>query len=105
MKNKTTHLQRFKAGPPKLSRLNTYRSSFSPDISANYKMILELYYLNKQQSARKDLRYQRLGAGKRVTVAKKPSFSISNAIASFYEESLLLLKKLKPKFAMATINE
>ena len=104
MKNRT-HLKRFKAGPPKRARLNIGRKRFSPDISANYKMILEMYCLNKQAVAKKDLRYQRLGISKRVSVAKKPSFSISSVVTSFYEESLLLLKKLKPKFAMATVTE
>lgn len=105
MKNRTTHLRRFKAGPPKRARLNISRKSFSPDISANYKMILEMYCLNKQAVAKKDLRYQRLGISKQVTASKKPAFSISAVVTSFYEESLLLLKKLKPRFAMASVTE
>lgn len=104
MKNKNTQLRRFKAGTPKSAGLNSSRKNFSPRISTNYKMMLELYCLNKKEAASKGLKYQRLGA-RTVSSTAKPAFSISAAIVSFFEESFLLLKKVKPRMAMATVTE
>lgn len=105
MRNRSTQLRRFKAGPPKGARLETGRKTFSGDISTNYKIMLELYCINKEAMAKKDLRYQRLTTRKPAQTIFKPAFSISAAMTSFFEESLLLLKKLKPKLAMATVTE
>jgi len=106
MKNNITHSRRLKAGRPKTAGLNTTRRSFSPGIATNYKKMLELYCINKEEaSAKKDLKYQRLNVRKSVRPAAKPSFSIAAAIISFFEESLLLLKKLKPRMAMAPVSE
>jgi hypothetical protein len=104
MRTNTTHLGRFKAGPPKSTALNARRKTFSPNISTNYKMMLELYCINKEAKAKKDLRYQRASRPKAARATERPVFLITTVI-SFFEESLLLLKKLKPKFAMATVTE
>jgi hypothetical protein len=104
MRNNTTPLRRFNAGRPKGGGLNPGRKTFSPKVSTNYKMMLELYCINKEANSKKDLRYQRSATRKRVNTAEKPAFLITTVI-SFFEESLLLLKKLKPRFAMATVAE
>ena len=104
MRNNSTHLRRFTAGPPKKPGSNTVRKTFSPNISTNYRMMLELYCINKESTSKKDLRYRRLGVRKPVRSAEKPVFVMTTVIA-FFEESLLLLKKLKPKFAMAAVTE
>lgn len=106
MRNNITPLRRLKAGRPKNAGFNTTRKNFSPAISTNYKMVLELYCLNKKEvSAKKELKYPRLRRHKRVSTTVKPSFSILAAVISFFEESLLLLKKLKPGMAMETVTK
>ncbi len=106
MRNNITPLRRLKAGKPKSRGLKTSRRNFSGSISTNYKIMLELYCITKEESsAKKVLKYQRLGKSKSVSGTVKSSFSISTAVISFFEESLLLLKKLKPGFAMATVTK
>ncbi len=106
MRNNITSLRRLKAGKPKNEGLNTNRKNFSPAISTNYKIVLEIYCLNKKKvSEKKELKYQRLGRRKSVNTTVKPSFSISAAVISFFEESLLLLKKLRPGMAMETVTK
>src|SRR4051812_7528196 len=106
MKNNSTGLRQLKAGRPKTVANDSSRKSFSTGASTNYKMMLEIYCINKKEaSGKKDLKYQRIGVGKRSSSGVKPSFSIATVIISFFEESLLLLKKLKPRIAVTAVSE
>ena len=106
MKNNSAGLRQLKAGKPKTVVNNNSRKSFSADVSTNYKMALEIYCINKQEvSVRKELKYQGINLRKRDVSNVKPSFSIATAIISFFEESLLLLKKLRPRIAVTAVPE
>ena len=106
MKNNRTGLRRLKAGRPKTIANDSSRKRFSTGVSTNYKMMLEIYCINKKEaSGKKDLKYQGVGLAKRGGSSVKPSFSISAAVISFFEESLLLLKKLKPRIAVTAVSE
>jgi len=105
MRNKNTSIRIPKAGRPKRAG-NKNRKTFSPGISANYRIMLELYCINKKEAvAKKELKHQRLRLRRSVNPAQKSSYSITAAIISFFEESLLFLKKSKPGMAMAAVTE
>lgn len=105
MRNNTTYVRTFNAGRPK-SGINTARKRSSSNISTNYKMMLELYCINKKEVlASRQLKYQRLHERRSASTTAKPAFSLSAAIVSFFEESLFLLKKPKPQIVMATVAE
>lgn len=106
MRKNITPLGRLKAGRPKTTGLKTHRKNYSSGISTNYKIMLEIYCINKKEAgAKRELKYQSLGVRKSVSRTVNPSFSIRGAISSFFEESLLLFRKLKPRMAMATVTE
>jgi len=105
MKENKTHAKRLKAGRPKTPGLKKRTTSLS-GVSTNYKIMLELYCINKKEGLHKDeLKYHAVGVRKGATAEARPSFSIAATILSFFEESLFFLRKSKAGMAMATVTE
>jgi hypothetical protein len=102
MAKKDQYSRRFTAGRPRV--LTTSRRS-SSTLAVNYKMMLEIYCINKRNAIKKPLSCERALLHPSISTTVKPEFSISSALVAFFEESFLLLKKLKPRFAMATVSE
>lgn len=102
MGKKDQHIRRFTAGRPRVLRTSRRSSS---TIATNYKMMLEIYCINKKNAAKRSLTCEKARLHPSVSTTVKPEFSISSALVAFLEESFLLLKKLKPRFAMATVSE
>ena len=107
MKKNTTQPGRLRAGIPKTVGLNSHRKSFSPNVSTNYKLLLEIYCINKKEAdMKKELKpHSVIRRRSPARTIKKPSFSVTTTVISFFHESLLLLKKMKPGIAMATVRE
>ena len=103
MRRKTTQLRNFKTGKPKNPGLKTNRSREVRGIVTNYQLMLQIYYLTKkEQATKKELKYEKLYAGKSIPATSKPSYSISATIISFLNDSLLFLKKVRPGVAVVT---
>jgi len=69
-------------------------------------MMLELYCINRKELfVKKELTYITTSRPKPASLRIKAAFSVTAAVASFFEESLLLLKKLRPGLAMEAITK
>ncbi|MEJ7678221.1 MAG: hypothetical protein WKG06_10245 [Segetibacter sp.] len=92
-----------KTGKPRNPGLKTNRRRKSAGLATNYGMMLQIYCLNKnEETMKKGLKYEKLVSGKSIPAASKPSYSISAMVVSFLNESLLLLKKVRPGVAIVT---
>lgn len=98
-----TQLRNLRTGKPKTPGLKTNRRKTSSRLTTDYGLMLQLYYLNKKEATMKrELKYEKLFTKKTLPNTPKPSHVISGKIVSFYNESLVLLKKLRQGIAMAT---
>lgn len=103
MRRNTTQFRNPKTGKPKNPGLKTNRKRTASSLSSDYGMILQIYCLNKKEgTTKKELKYEKLISGKSISATAKPSYSIPAKIVSFFNESLLLLKKIRPGVAMVT---
>lgn len=103
MRRNTTQLRNLRTGKPKNPGLKTNPGRKSAGVATNYSMMLQIYCLNKKEAAiKKELKHEKLILNRSIPTASKPSYSITAMIVSFLNESLLLLKKLRPGVTMIT---
>ncbi len=97
-----TQLRNLRTGKPKNPGLKTNRRKTSSRLTIDYGLMLQLYYLNKKEATMKrELKYELFNKNA-LPNTSKPSYVISGKIISFYNESLVLLKKLRQGIAMVT---
>ncbi len=98
-----TQLRNLRTGKPKNPGLKTNRRKTSSRLTIDYGLMLQLYYLNKKEATMKrELKYEKLFTKDSLPNTSKPSYIISGKLVSFYNESLLILKKLRQGIAMVT---
>lgn len=105
MRNNFTHLTRYKTGKPRTSALKVNKKRLPSNISANYMLVLQIYYINKKENAaKKELKYKRTVRRSRSIMTKSP-FSFYAAITGLFNINLSLLRKAKSGMAMASVTE
>lgn len=92
-----------RTGEPKKPGSTAMQKRKAAGVATNYALMLQIYCINKKEAEKnKELKYIKPRAGRSISAASKPSYSISAMIASFFNESLLLLKKVRPGVAIIT---
>lgn len=98
-----TQSKRFTAGSPKSGMLKVNRKRFSSNLSDNYKLMLQLYCINKQQTAfRKEIKYEVKILSKSTDPVPKPSYSALARLVPFFTADFSLIKKVKQGIALVT---
>lgn len=94
---------KFNAGRPKGNAININRKRLSSHFSGDYKIMLQLYCLVKEQAAmKKKLRYKKTSSAVSGRVIFKPSYPIISTIVSFFTLNFSFNKKVRPEIALIT---
>jgi len=103
MKRNYTSPTQYKSGKPRIPVLYTNRKKFPSDLSDNYKMILQIYCLNKKEACtKKEIKYEKLPLGATDKNISKSSFSILTLVTSFFTSNLNLFKKVRQEISVVT---
>lgn len=101
MRSNNTQFRKFNAGPPKGGAININRKRFSSDLSADYKIVLQLYCLTKEQVAmKKKLTFEKPSSVISGRVISKPSYPVISTIVSFFTVNFSFNKKVRQEIAL-----
>jgi hypothetical protein len=102
MKSNITQTRNFKAGSPKSTLLKTTNKRFSPILASNYKVVLQLYCVNRKKAIKKELKCERVSSHIAHKSISTPSFSIFAWMTPFFTVNVALFKKLRQGIALVT---
>lgn len=103
MRSNNTQLITYKTGRRENLLLKNNPRKFTSNLSANYSILLQLYYLNKKQTlTKKELKYVKLTSDAAVKTKSRSFFSIPTKVAAFFTINFSMIKKAKQRIALVT---